>query len=90
MPLLVKYASCPSRTISLQSSQVSSTPPSRTFIDDDGARWVVYEQALTEYDRRNGGSLIFNSDFAVRRVRNFPENWMALSDAELTKLSWQA
>ena len=79
----------PSRNIPLQSSQVSRTPHSRTFIDDDGARWVVYEQRLTEYDRRSGPSLIFNSDFAVRRVRNYPENWMELSEAALLELSWQ-
>ena len=51
---------------------------------------MVYEQRLTEYDRRSGRSLIFNSDFAVRRVRDFPENWMELSEAELIALSWQA
>ena len=77
-------------TIFRQPSQVSGTPPSRTFIDDDGARWVVYEHVLSEYDRRSGRSLIFNSDFVVRRVRNFPGNWMELSEAELLKLSWQA
>lgn len=77
-------------TIPVQSSQDSSTPPSRNFIDADGAHWVVYEQAFSDYDRRSGRSLIFNSDFAVRRVRNFPENWMQLSELDLIELSWQA
>ncbi len=80
----------PEPTIPVQSSQDSSTPPSRNFVDADGALWAVYEQVSGDYDRRSGRSLIFNSDFAVRRVRNFPENWIDLSVAELMELSWRA
>jgi hypothetical protein len=76
--------------ISVQSSQDSSTPPSRTFVDDDGAHWTVYEHAFGEYDRRSSRSLIFNSDSAVRRVRNYPANWLELSERELMELSWKA
>lgn len=79
----------PEPIIPVQSLQQSSTPPSRSFVDVDGAHWVVYEQAFGDYDRRSR-SLIFNSDFAVRRVRNFPENWMDLPEADLLELSWQA
>ena len=77
-------------TISVQSSPDSSTPPSRSFVDAEGAQWRVYEQAFGDYDRRAGRSLIFNSDFAVRRVRDYPANWMELSEKELMELSWKA
>lgn len=61
----------------------------RIFIDSEGVRWRVYEQPFSTYDRR-GQSLIFISDAAVRRVREYPADWRALSDAELTTLSWRA
>lgn len=61
---------------------------SRTFIDDDGQSWTVSEQPFSEYDRRGGQSLIFESDLAVRRVRNYPADWHQLSNAALAALSW--
>lgn len=76
--------------IPVQSSQESSTPQSRSFVDHDGVHWTVYEQAFGEYDRRSSSSLIFNSDSAVRRVRNYPANWLDLSERELMELSWKA
>lgn len=74
--------------ISVHSSAGSSVPLSRDVIDADGAHWRVYELAFGDYDRRSGTSLIFNSDFAVRRVRTFPANWIELSDMQLMELSW--
>lgn len=71
------------------SSTDSGTPRSRSYIDADGAHWNVYEQAFSDYDRRSGASLIFESDAAVRRVRLFPADWFGLTDAELMELSWQ-
>lgn len=62
----------------------------RVFIDADGVRWRVTERSFSEYDRRRGLSLIFASDNAVRRVRNYPPNWVKLSDAELAALSWKS
>jgi hypothetical protein len=53
-------------------------------------RWRVFEQPFSDYDRRSGMSLIFASEGAVRRVRNYPTNWSALSDADLMVLSWKA
>ena len=76
--------------ISIPSAQESSTPPTRSIVDDDGAHWTVYEQAFGDYDRRSSNSLIFSSEFAVRRVRNYPANWMELSQRELMELSWKA
>lgn len=62
----------------------------RVFAEPDGSRWRVYEQPFGPYDRRTGHSLIFASDAAVRRVRDYPANWAELSDIELTALSWKS
>jgi hypothetical protein len=62
----------------------------RTFLDGDGVRWRVFEQPFAEYDRRRGLSLIFASEGAVRRVRDYPANWFAISETELLALSWKA
>ena len=61
----------------------------RVFVDDEGARWQVKEMPFSEYDRRHGLSLIFWSDGAVRRVRDYPSDWDLLSDEELALLSWK-
>jgi len=61
----------------------------RTFIDDLGQSWLVSERPFSEYDRRSGCSLIFASELAVRRVRNYPSDWFTLSDADLAALSWR-
>ena len=67
----------------------SSAPRARTLLDSDGAQWRVFEQAFSDYDRRNGLSLIFASDSAVRRVRDYPASWFDLPDDELLVLSWR-
>jgi hypothetical protein len=67
-----------------------ATPAVRTFVDADGVSWRVHEQSFSEYDRRKGRSLIFSSDGAVRRVRDYPQEWMTLTDTELSDLSWKA
>jgi len=61
----------------------------RVFVDVDGTRWQVKEMPFSNYDRRRGLSLIFWSDGAVRRVRDYPDNWHELSDSELALLSWK-
>jgi hypothetical protein len=61
----------------------------RSFVDADGVRWQVTERPFADYDRRRGLSLIFASDGAVRRVREYPPDWFSLSDAELIALSWK-
>ncbi len=62
----------------------------RVFIDVDGAQWHVSERAYADYDRRRGSSLIFTSDAAVRRVRNYPATWYDLAEVELLALSWKS
>ena len=61
----------------------------RSFTDDLGQDWLVSEQPFSEYDRRRGYSLIFASELAVRRVRDYPSDWFTLSDPELAALSWR-
>ncbi len=68
----------------------SPTAPVRVFVDGDGMRWQVSERPFADYDRRRGLSLIFASDTAVRRVREYPAQWFALSDEELSALSWKS
>lgn len=73
--------------------QVDATPRvpdarSRTFVADDGQIWHVSERPFSEYDRRRGHSLIFTSDLAVRRVRDYPTDWYDLSEQALAELSW--
>ena len=63
-------------------------PRTRTFTDDLGHTWLVTEQPFPEYDRRRGSSLIFSSELAVRRVRDYPHDWYTLSEAALLTLSW--
>jgi hypothetical protein len=75
------------RVDSFTDSEASAT---RSFVDIDGIHWQVYEQAFGDYDRRSGMSLIFASEGAVRRVRDFPSQWMQLTDEELLALSWKA
>ena len=61
----------------------------RSFTDDLGLTWLVSERPFSEYDRRTGSSLIFSSELAVRRVRDYPRDWFALSDSDLAALSWR-
>ncbi len=66
----------------------ASELPTRTYVDEDGVCWHVSEQPFSGYDRRSGSSLIFASDLAVRRVRNYPADWFTLSELALAALSW--
>jgi len=52
----------------------------------DGHYWRVHEIPAPRFDRRGGSHLIFESIEIVRRVRDFPENWMELPDEELYAL----
>ena len=70
------------RENSLQEAQRSA----RTLMWD-GVLWLVYE-FVQSLDRRQSPSLIFESDSTVRRVRNYPATWRALSDDQLIALSW--
>lgn len=74
----------------IDASSGHDAPAARTFLDVEGTLWHVREQPFGDYDRRSGMSLIFASDAAVRRVRDFPPNWTTLGDEELLALSWKS
>lgn len=52
-----------------------------------GTIWVVYAQRIGPYDRRSRPHLFFESDAVVRRVRDYPDDWRALSEEELGRVS---
>lgn len=56
-------------------------------VDEEEKHWLVYELPPS-HDRRSSPSLVFESDTAIRRIREFPGNWRELSDEELIALSW--
>lgn len=66
-----------------QSAPRLGGPVRRIYTED--AEWVV-RQWSSVYDRRRP-DLVFESDRAVRRVRDYPANWMELSDEELLAVS---
>ena len=72
----------------LPSSRLQELQRTARRLQSDGILWLVYELGPLAYDRRQAPCLIFESDTAVRRVRNYPANWRALSDDELLALSW--
>jgi len=61
---------------------------SRSILDAHGGMWRVQEIRDWGYDRRASSSLVFTSDDVMRRVRNYPPNWVDLSDDELIALSF--
>ncbi len=50
--------------------------------------WRVFEH-VPQYDRRARTTLVFVSEGAMRRVRDFPAHWWELSDEELLGISWR-
>lgn len=79
-------------TVSRERADVQSSDDEariRSFTDDLGQTWLVSEQPFSDYDRRSGFSLIFSSELAVRRVRNYPSDWFTLSEPDLAALSWR-
>ena len=72
-------------TGSSEQVELAHDGPVRTFWAD-GHYWRVYEMQAPSFDRRGGQHLIFESVEIVRRVRDFPEDWMNLPDANLYSL----
>jgi hypothetical protein len=60
----------------------------RSVPDDEGGAWLVQEIRDWGYDRRASFSLVFTNDTVMRRVRNYPPNWIELSDADLIAISF--
>jgi hypothetical protein len=61
--------------------------PVRVVATADGQQWVVREVPPSQFDRRGTASLVFVSDHAMRRVRDFPADWFDWPDAELLAVS---
>jgi hypothetical protein len=61
---------------------------SRSVRDTDGVTWLVQEIRDWGYDRRASSSLVFTSDDVMRRVRNYPANWIELPATELLRISF--
>jgi hypothetical protein len=49
--------------------------------------WIVREVPAPVFDRRGGTHLIFEGAEVMRRVRNFPADWLTLPDDSLYALS---
>jgi hypothetical protein len=63
-------------------------PGSRVFLDPaTSTQWVVIEIRDAPYDPRGGRSLVFSTDGVMRRVRDYPADWLTLTDEELCRLS---
>jgi hypothetical protein len=62
----------------------------RVVLDDrDGTRWRVVEVDAAHVPGARGDScLCFESPTAIRRVWCYPDNWVALSDSDLLRVSW--
>lgn len=60
----------------------------RKFMGQDGQEWLVEERPYPNTDRRGGTHLVFSNAGIARRVRDFPKDWLALSDAELYRIGW--
>lgn len=54
----------------------------------DYVRWWVYELPAAPFDRRTSPSLVFETEGAMRRVRDYPADWRSLTEDELYALSW--
>ena len=60
----------------------------REFRDTGGRRWTVYERTAPTIVSPLRSCLIFDSQAAIRRVSQYPADWMALDRAGLELLSW--
>lgn len=59
----------------------------RVVATSDGHQWVVREVQPSQFDRRGTSSLVFVSDHAMRRVRDYPPDWYEWSDEDLLAVS---
>ncbi len=65
------------------------TNPRLCFVDSLGTDWRIHEVASANVPAPRGRNcLIFESSQAVRRVWNYPNDWLNLSCDELSALSW--
>lgn len=60
----------------------------RSFHDEAGRAWQVYELRRDGPDGASVILLVFESASAIRCVRRYPADWRELSPAMLEALSW--
>jgi hypothetical protein len=53
----------------------------------DGVQWTVHEIAAPAFDSRGEPHLLFECDQIMRRLRDYPRDWHALSDGDLFALA---
>lgn len=53
------------------------------FVESGDVTWRVYELPALPYDRRKTPTLIFDHEYAMHRVREYPPEWRKLSDRAL-------
>ena len=70
-------------------SEVPRKNPQRVRVvaATDGRHWIVSEVPPPQGDAAESGSLIFVSNHAMRRVRDYPSDWYEWSDADLVAVS---
>ena len=71
-----------------RSSRLEEAQRAARRITIEGVFWLVYELPPSHLDRRQSPSLVFESETTMRRVRDYPANWRALSDEQVIALSW--
>jgi hypothetical protein len=57
----------------------------RELICEEGC-WLVYEIPAPAYDRRRSPCLVFETEGAFHRMRDYPAEWRELDDAALLAL----
>jgi hypothetical protein len=80
----------PQQHLAFRSPIDASAPPvpKRQFTDARGNLWEVRERPAPREPWARGASfLLFESSGIVRRVWDFPSDWLTLKDAELEQLS---
>jgi hypothetical protein len=53
----------------------------------DGVQWTVHEIVAPSFDSRREPHLLFECDQIMRRLRDYPHDWHALSDEDLFALT---
>ena len=78
------------RTARPQVTHLPVMEPSRTFLDSQGIQWRVTERTIRRSAEPDAGPcLFFEAAHIIRRVCDYPRDWLHLSDAQLERLSWQ-
>ena len=71
-----------------QSDLVRNARRSARRIQSADGEWLIFELLTSPLDPRGALALIFESDFAMRILCNYPRDWSSLSDGQLLALGW--